>query len=586
MTVPISEATIRHHATAASLSRGEEYYERGAVIDLVQRGNRVDAGVEGSEVVPYRVSLQVDSGGITAVHCTCPYDYEGWCKHIVATALTWVRQPHRLEVRPTLPQLLDRLNHKQTQQLVQALVAERPELIDEIDRQVMLLSNSAPAVSVSASRRQTALDVAPFRRQVKHLLREGVSYLEEGYEDDPFSEPLLEVIEKALVFARHDDGNNAIVILAAITETLVDEWDEIRDYGGDCFPITESLNHAWAEAILTAELDSPDRVDLEVMLTAWQEALDADFAMSLAALQQGWDDPELQRVLQGRGYSDPERLELPFGQELALIRLQILDRQERQQEYLNLARTEGLMVPYLTRLAELGEIEAAMTTARERMTTAAEALALAKTLRESNHVPEALVIAQAGLSLPGQDQYALAGWTRELADGLGDRETALKASMVVFQLRPSLVDYQCVEQFAGNQWKSIQPDLLTILRQSQTWQSQEAKVDIFLHEELIEDAIDAVRADRYYRSEAVHRVMQAALATHPDWVIEVARAQAEQIMDRGKADRYQEAVRWLQQARAAYLQAGRQAEWLTYFNQLQLAHSRKRKLMALFNQLR
>lgn len=586
MTTPVTETTIRHHATATSFSRGEEYYERGAVVDLVQRGNMIAAAVEGSEVAPYRVTLQVDSGGITAVRCTCPYDYEGWCKHIVAVALTWVRQPDRLEVRPTLPQLLDRLDHGQTQRLVQALVAEQPELIDAVDRQVMLLSNPLPPTQVAPSRRRTTLDVAPIKRQVKYIFREGVRSLEEGYEDDPFTDSLLDVIEKALAFARNDDGNSAIAMLTAITETCVDEWDDLCDYGGEFFPIAQSLNEAWAEAILSADLTSPEAVDLQVMLEEWQDALDADFVMSLAALQQGWEDPELQRALQGQGYGDPERLNTPFGQRLAFIRLQILDRRGRQQEYLNLARTEGLMVQYLTRLAEMGEIAAAMTAAQERMTTAEEAFALAKTLREQNHLSEALAIAQAGLPLPGGCRYALASWTSELAAGLNDQPTALEASKIAFQLRPSFADYQRVEALAGQQWERIRPELLTALRLSHDWQAPEAKVDIFLHEGLIGDAIAAVRSDSYYRSELVHRVMDAAVVTHPDWVIATARDRAASIMDRGKADRYQEAVRWLQQAKAAYLQAGRQSEWLTYFNQLQEVHGRKRKLMDLFKSLR
>jgi len=384
MAPPISEITIQHHATDNSFSRGEDYYHRGAVTEPVQRGNTIHAEVEGSEVVPYRVSLQFDSGGITSVRCTCPYDYEGWCKHIVATALTWVRQPDRVELRPTLPQLLDRLDHVQTQRLVQALVEEQPELIDAVDRQVMLMSNQAPPTQVAAPRRRTTLDVAPFRSQMKHILREGVRSLEEGYEDDPFTDQLLDMIEKAQAFARSEDGNSAVAILEAITAACVDEWDDISDYGGDSFPIAESLNEAWTEAILSAELSLPEAVDLQVMLEEWQETLDGDFSMSLAALQQGWTDPDLQQALQGSDYSDPERLNAPFAQDLALIRLQILARQGRQTEYLNLARTEGLMLQYLTRLGEIGNIEEAMTVARARMTTAEEAFALAKTLRDSN----------------------------------------------------------------------------------------------------------------------------------------------------------------------------------------------------------
>jgi uncharacterized Zn finger protein len=584
MKAPISEATIQHHATDQSFSRGEDYYEQGAVIDLVQRGNTISAEVEGSEVTPYHVSLQFDSGGITATTCTCPYDYAGWCKHIVATALTWVRQPDRLEVRPTLPQLLDRLDHVQTQRLVQALVGEQPTLIEAVDRHVMLLSNPVAPTKVAAPRR-VSLDVAPFRRQVKHILREGVRLLEEGYEDDPITDELQTVIEKAQDFARSGDSDSAIAILEAITATCVDEWDDLRDYGGDSFPIVELLNEAWTEAILSAELAAPDAVDLRVMLEEWQDALDGDFSMSLAALQQGWDDPDLQQALQGKGYSDPERLNTSFAQDLAWIRLQILDRQGREQEYLNLARVEGLILQYLTRLAEMGNIETAMTEARSCMTTAEEAFALAKTLRESNHLSEALAIGKAGLPLPGNCRYDLANWTSELAEGTSDHETALAGSILAFKLRPSFSDYQRVAHLAADQWDAIKPDLLTSLRQSQAWNTIAARVDIFLHEKLVEDAIDAVQ-DNYYHSELVQRVMQAAVPIQPDWVINTARKLAEPIMDRGKADRYQEAVQWLKLAKAAYLASGQQTVWTTYFNQLESNHTRKRKLMELFRQLR
>lgn len=66
MAPPISETTIQHHATSNSFSRGADYYDRGAVTDLVQRGNTIHAEVEGSEVAPYRVSLEFDSGNITS----------------------------------------------------------------------------------------------------------------------------------------------------------------------------------------------------------------------------------------------------------------------------------------------------------------------------------------------------------------------------------------------------------------------------------------------------------------------------------------------------------------------------------------
>lgn len=91
--------------------------------------------------------------------------------------------------------MLDRLDHVQTQRLVQALVAEHPDLMDAVDRHVSLMI-STPSKPAVAQRRNT-VDVAPFRRQVKQILRDGIRKLEYGSEDDPFTDDLLTIIEKA-----------------------------------------------------------------------------------------------------------------------------------------------------------------------------------------------------------------------------------------------------------------------------------------------------------------------------------------------------------------------------------------------------
>jgi uncharacterized Zn finger protein len=78
--------------------------------------------------------------------------------------------------------------------------------------------------------------------------------------------------------------------------------------------------------------------------------------------------------------------------------------------------------------------------------------------------------------------------------------------------------------------------------------------------------------------------MDAAIAHKPEWVIAKAIASAEDIMNRGKAESYQDAVNWLAKARSAYQQSGRQNEWQVYRDQLVAVHGRKRKLMGLINQ--
>ncbi len=174
--INISESVIRHNANAKSFQRGESCYRMGSVLSVIQRGDEIQAEVQGSEEQPYRVTIGFDNDGLTAI-CTCPYDYDGWCKHIVATALTCSHEANSIEKRPTLPQLLDKLNHIQTQHLVQELVKEHPELIDEIDGYVNAIASPAPTSKTSKSPREKTVNTAQIKAKVRQIFRDGSSVL-------------------------------------------------------------------------------------------------------------------------------------------------------------------------------------------------------------------------------------------------------------------------------------------------------------------------------------------------------------------------------------------------------------------------
>jgi uncharacterized Zn finger protein len=174
----------------------------------------------------------------------------------------------------------------------------------------------------------------------------------------------------------------------------------------------------------------------------------------------------------------------------------------------------------------------------------------------------------------------LASWAADLAAGMGQRDRALRATEAAFRIAPSLATYLKAQDLAGERWDAIKPALLAQLRQSH---SAEAKVDIFLHEQQIDDAIAAVKDSYDYG--LLERVMDAAIATRPDWVIEAASAQAERIMDAGDAQHYNHAVGWLRRAREAYRAAGRQTDWQGYLGAIKTKHGRKYKLMGLIQGL-
>jgi uncharacterized Zn finger protein len=579
----LTEASLRRQATAQSFERGESYYKSGSVVSLTQRGQTLRADVEGSNVRPYCVTLQLDSGGIKTAYCNCEYSFEGWCKHIVATVLTCIRQPEKIETRPTPDQLLAPLNPQQFRRILEKLMGDRPELIDTID---LLIAQQTEPTSIPSQQRQTTVDPAPFRRQVKQILRNGMEAWENGYEEDSVREDLLDLICTAKDFSQQGDGYNALIVLEAITDAVIDHWDDASDYGADNDGISIDLDSAWTEAILSTELTAPEQRDLKEKLEGWQDHLDSDLEMSLEALRQGWDYPPLMRVFQGEitelgAWED----ESPYyADDLALLRLQILERQDRYEEYLYLAQAEGQAKQYLTMLAQLGRVAEAMTEAATQMGTKEEAFALAKTLREQGALPQALEIAHKGLSLEGHGAADLATWTSDLAEGLSDRTIALEARIQAFAAQPSLGDYQKVKELAETEWLAIQPDLLKTLRESKQWGISQAKVDIFLEEGLVQDAIFTVQGLDFYYSDLIHRVMDVAIQAKPEWVIENARVRAEDIINRGKADVYKHAANWLRKMRLAFLAARRQDDWAAYRTHLIQNHGRKYKLMGLLEQ--
>jgi len=595
MNIPgLSERAIRQQAAAESFRRGQDYYRRGAVISLAWRGGVLQAEVEGSQYEPYRVRVAFDQGGITEVTCSCPYDWGGWCKHIVAVLLACLRDPDKIEERPALDELLADLDREQLRDLVLGLAAHDPDLADEIEGRVALLrstvDDSKDTGMAAHTPRRTMVDPQLIRRQVSAILhsldrmRPSEAYWQVGSVVDQVGQ----VLDQARAFIETGDGGNALVYLEAITDEYVEGWlclDDSDGYAGGFFA---PLGEAWTEAALVADLSPAERKQWAGKLTRWQAeigdyGIDDAFGAAQAAFLQGWDYPPLRRVLQGEitnqgAWED----EVPwYADDLAIARLEVLDRQGRYQEYLYLAQAEGQMERYALMLARLGRVQEAVSEGLQYLRGPDQFLGLAVALQEVGELAEALRVAEHGLTLDGSKER-LATWLCDLALGVGRSELALRAAVVAFRAVPSLDVYLRVQELAGERWSAFREELLTHLRQA-IWMHAQAQVDVFMHEGLLDDAIAAVEKSGSY--ELVERVMDAVVEHRPDWVIQAARKQAERIMDAGQSKYYHHAVEWLARARTAYRAAGRESEWQAYLREIRERHGRKYKLMGMLKGL-
>jgi uncharacterized Zn finger protein len=580
----LTEAFIRQHASSDSYQRGREYYEQGAVLSVVRRGQQLQAEVEGSQYEPYRIQITCDAGGITQALCSCPYDWGGWCKHIVATLLACGRDPARVEARPDMHTLLAGLEREQLQALLLHLVERQPELADVIEGQVHWVHVQPAADASAPQQRRTPVDPNVFRRQVRTILRslDRMRSSEAYWHVGAVVDEVRQVLEQAKGFVAAGDSHNALAILEAITEAYVADWVELDDSDGEASAFFEDLGAVWTEAVLTADLTTKERQSWAKKLARWQHdvddyGVDEAFEAAMAAADQGWEYPPLVRVLQGEitdtgAWED----EAPsYADELAIARLNVLERQGRSQAYLYLAEAEGQTERYVTMLVRLGRVPEAVDYGLQYLGTTEEALALAKALREREAFQAALQIAEHGLTLEGT-KVSLATWMADLALGMGETERALEAALIAFRGAPELAAYQRVQELAGERWPALRTELLAHLRQGRSYVPQGA-VEIFLHEGLVEDAMRAVERGASYTLLA--QVVDAAIPSHADWAIQICRQQAEPIMQQGQSQHYHHAVRWLEKARAAYRTTGRETEWQAYLAEMMTRHRRKYSLI-------
>ncbi len=588
--IPLSLESIRQEATTQSFQRGESYYHDNAVLSLFLRGQNLEAKVSGSEYDGYRVTVELEDNHITSAYCTCPYDYGGWCKHIVATLLAYIHEPNSIEKRLALEQLLDGLDAEQSRQLVQFLAEDNPELIDQVERFVSRIKPVVIASPQGASEEnqeipQITVNTKFYSSKVREILREAVRGCEDGwgYEEDTVSLEIIELIDDTKDLFEKGEVHNVIAILKAITGACASKWDDdLTDYGMEPYEVVDVLNDRWTEAILSTDLTFQENLKLKEELQSWEKKWKVDFSMSLAALEEGWNEEFLQAILQGSVTEELIEEKAHYQNDLTLIRLKILKQQGRYEKYLNLAKATHQTKEYLTMLAWLDRTEEALQAAQTQMTTSEEALALSNTLQNQGATEAALQIAQRGLNLPGNSESQLADWIVELAQELQDPDLILAANLKVFEIEASFGQYKKLATLARDDWESLKLDLLDFLRSQHGGEVREAKIRIFLYENLVEDAIAAANPLSDYQKDLIGAVMDAAISVQPDWVIGKASKMAEAIMDAGKAEYYDQAVKWLKKVKKAYSQSNRKAEWSVYHGNLVNVHQRKRKLMGLF----
>ena len=592
----LTEAAVRDLARPQSYDRGENYYDEGAVVELVRRGETIRAAVEGSQYEPYQVRIKLDETGVVDTACSCPYDHGGICKHRVAVLLTYVRDPGRIDQRPPVAELVADADPEELREVLVDLVESRPELVAQVESR--LEPGDSGDEGDDARDRTPNINRDSIRQQVQYILRPTEGRSAHAYDPSEAAgtdvEKLRNLLDQARTAVEAGDGETALDLLEPLADELMDgEWVALSyDDRGEIFEFFDEIDRVLAEGLLTADLSEADRADWEDRLWEWEQEMGSythhpPYSIALEAAQRSWDFEPVQRAMQGDiGYADLWEGDPPwYAEDFVRARLNVLERQGRIEEYLNLAEAAELIDDYVTMLAKEGRTDEAIEYGRRNLYSPDEALTLAKALREHDRVEAALEIAQHGLALnDSSGQAELVEWLRDRASSMGESEIALEAAIAAFDASPTLAAYQATEELAGEQWPTVREELLESLADRDTRQRTARRhVEIFLYAERYDEAIAI--ADRFSDYKVVEPVVEAVWEEYLQWTIDACKEQAEPIIEEGQSQRYRHAVDWLEDAGKAAQTSRNLDEWRAYVEDLRDEHYQKYKLRPMLEDL-
>jgi uncharacterized Zn finger protein len=624
MPIPkLTESMIQALASPESFQRGREYYEGGAIFNAALQGDVLLGECEGSSAPSYRIRIQLDSAGIREAECTCPYDWGGFCKHIVALLLAHVHDRKQFAVRAQAAELLADLDRDDLVALLDKLLKEQPDLYDRVAAITPALRAGASVAAPAPARqgkakRHKAVDLDVYRRRVIGILHslDGMRSSEAYWHVGSLVNQLAEVEATAMRFLEAGEPRAALDILLTLLEEASHGFETIDDSDGNLGSFLAELGEPLAETILSQEPKPAERTKLVRRLAQLDHQL-ADYgleqtlSLAIQAAEQGWEkptgDPPAQRTagqrrLNRRGVSPPQKSddwddedaewleddfdddedvehERDFGN-LTDVQLNILSRRGEIETYLQLCLETGRHLRYVLKLAEVGRIPEAMKHARQHLQSASDALALAESLRARNAVAEAIDIGEWGLKGAGP-MYALAAWLAPVEEAHGRTEAALRAWQAAFAEQPSLAIYQAIKRLAGTRWKKLGPEVMTSLRRSG---DKRVLAEVLIEAQDWDEAIQ-VADGRPVGYDVVEIVADAVLPHRPAWVAETSRKHAERLMVEPKSQNYPLAAAWLKRAKKAQAALCQTAEWLAYLDRVKEQYRRRPALQAQLNRL-
>ena len=259
----LSESLLRQLANATSYSRGEDYFYNRAVRRIKRIGNTFGGQVGGSE--RYEVSLTLTNDA-PSFSCSCPYHFDGICKHAVAFGMAVLEQfgpelyPTEATPASNAPAVDLNILWQQTT-TDQKLVFLRQLLDKQPDLRVQLTQFIQPETKPAKPAEDNRLAIEKISTEVYEALSglrfddDGLEMDEEDYysEESPDPVPLIESMldayaDKTAAALREGRLSDALTLCMgvyegthSVIEVAVDDYGVIDDYPTQTWAVWNKL---------------------------------------------------------------------------------------------------------------------------------------------------------------------------------------------------------------------------------------------------------------------------------------------------------------------------------------------------------
>lgn len=584
----LTEKDVARMTDSGSFQRGKSYFRSQAIINPVREGNTLLAECIGSDVEPYRVRITLDEEGMKNFYCSCPRG--GFCKHVVALALTYIHQPERFVEQEPLEERLARLSQEQLVTLVKIMVERYPSLRALI-----------PAGAQESSASSERLSTAPFRQQVRAAVNQHVGYAEHGYYG------LSSVLQttyhmlhlQAQRHAEKGDWANAGVIYQAIIEELCQAYrslwgyDESDEAGSElleavrhlitCFnhlPDNDPLRQQWAQTLwnfIVTDMDNGGYADTG----------NAEFTLIENTTAEEWQSIERQILARLKEEKDEWHRE-----HLLDILIERYDDEEREDELTGLIMEYGSTLQRIHHLLWLGRVQEAMNLATNK-TYLNQANWVVMHLLELGKQQEAVhLIEHFASQASDSEMHAVSNLYEQV--GLIDRAVAAQRSYLL--AHPSLSSYQRLRLLCKQlgTWEKERESVLHALREQGKFATL---TEIAVEEGDARRALEMLNmfeAQRksdptlYYANFTYQvlrlRVAEVAEKDYPEEAIQIYKEEAEALIARRGRTHYAEAAALLTRVRQLHSRLNRKDEWQKYIARLRQEHYRLPALQDELNQ--